>query len=102
MEITEQMKEMAVSLVEELNGKSAGSSHAIEVGDDYVEFVRHAKLGVRVICSISLVIFRQMTEDVELRQLIVKNVLRVLKAGELNAILRRERTGQQGDPSAEG
>lgn len=96
------MKEMAVSLVEEMNGKSAGSSHAIELGDDYVEFVRHTKLGVRVICRISLVLFLQMTEDVELRQLIVKNILRVLKAGELNAILRRERKEPQGEPSVEG
>lgn len=98
MEITEQMKEMAVSLVEELNGKSAGSSHAIELHDDYVDIVRHVA-GIRVLCAVSLGIFRQMMEDESVRRLIVKNVLRVLRAGELEAIRRRERTGQQGDPS---
>lgn len=101
MEITEQMKEMAVSLAEELNGKSAGSSHAIELHDDYVDIVRHVA-GIRVLCAVSLGIFRQMMEDESVRRLIVKNILRVLKAGELEAIRRRERTGQQGDPSAEG
>ena len=95
------MKEMAVSLAEELNGKSAGSSHAIELHDDYVDIVRHVA-GIRVLCAVSLGIFRQMMEDESVRRLIVKNILRVLKAGELEAIRRRERTGQQGDPSAEG
>jgi hypothetical protein len=101
MEITEQMKEMAVSLVEELNGKSAGSSHAIELHDDYVDIVRHTA-GIRVLCAVSLGIFRQMMEDESVRRLIVKNVLRVLKAGELEAIRRRERKVSQEDPSAEG
>lgn len=103
MEITEQMKEMALSLVEELNGKSAGSSHAIELHDDgFVDIVRHTKSGMRVLCAISLGIFRQMAECDSVRQLMVKNILRVLKGGELAAIRRRERTGQQGDPRAEG
>lgn len=95
------MKEMAVSLVEELNGKNAGSSHAIELHDGYVDIVRHVA-GIRVLCAVSLGIFRQMMEDESVRRLIVKNVLRVLKAGELEAIRRRERKVSQGEPSAEG
>ena len=43
-----------------------------------------------------------MAECDAVRQLMVKNILRVLKGGELAAIRRRERTGQQGDPRAEG
>ena len=100
MEITEQMKEMAASLAEELNGSAAGS-HTVALHDDYVDIVRHVA-GIRVLCAVSLGIFRQMMEDESVRRLIVKNVLRVLKAGELDAIRRRERKGQQGDPSAEG
>ena len=103
MEITEQMKEMALSLVEELNGKSAGSSHAIELHDDgFVDIVRHTESGMRVLCAISLGLFRQMTESDSVRQLMVKNILRVLKGGELAAIRRRECKVPQGDPRAEG
>lgn len=93
------MKEMAVSLVEELNGKSAGSSHAVELGPTgLVDIVRHTESGLRVICAVSLGLFRQMAECASVRQLIVKNILRVLKAGELAAITRRERKVPQGDP----
>ena len=94
------MKEMAASLAEELNGSAAGS-HTVALYDDYVDIVRHVA-GIRVLCAVSLGIFRQMMEDESVRRLIVKNVLRVLKAGELDAIRRRERKVSQEDPSAEG
>lgn len=98
------MKDMALSLVEELNAKRAGSSHAVELHSDdgYVDIVRHTESGMLVLCAVSLGIFRQMTECASVRQLMVKNILRVLKGGELAAIGRRQGKVPQGDPSAEG
>lgn len=100
MEITEQRIRMAASLAEELNGSAAGS-HTVTLHDDYVDIVRHVA-GIRVLCAVSLGIFLQMMEDESVHRLIVKNVLRVLKAGELDAIRRRERKVSQEDPSTEG
>lgn len=83
------MRDMAVSIAEELNGYTVGSSHTVEFFCNRVEIVRKTKSNIQVAYSMSLRLLQDMLNSEERLKDVKDRIRWNLQVAELEVTLRR-------------
>lgn len=93
MEKTTEIADMAMTIVNELNGYAPSSSHAVEDRGMTIDIVRHTKHGERVVYSMTRQLFNSMIARVDIYKDVMERIRWNLTVAELTLSLRRAKEG---------
>ena len=93
MEKTTEVIDMAMTMVNELNGYAPSSSHAVKDRGMTIDIVRHTEHGERVVYSMTRQLFNSMIARVDIYKDVMERIRWNLTVAEVTLSLRRAKEG---------